>query len=358
MFWKTKKSTFKQRVDKFWAWFEPVAQQYFDMIEDGRCGDLAGPIGKQVDVIWPDFQWVFGPGPVHRGGHSFTLSGGGDPHGQFLAQQWLQAAPELKGWTFYASRQPGDITGDMQFDIEGHSFGIADLQLAPKLDEERQLVHVDVWHPEFCQASEGIRDTALFLILDEVLGEFGTGQWLGAINVVDAEPQEAIPSSLFRDYLHDLEVERGWRKLPPTESYTSYQLPNPSNEFARSDTVVGTTSHMRLIEDFLEASGPLPEDPLEGSGAEFAYIEFSSEVLPQGNEAEIRGQIEDSLAEYLELHGRVLGGAIGTRQSYIDLLLTDGAESLKRLKKGVRQSEILHDAQLNYFVMGKRSTSV
>ncbi len=63
-----------------------------------------------VNELSPGFAWVFGPG-ADGIGHSFTLSGEGVIHRQLLALQWLSRAPVINGWTFYAARQPGPISG-------------------------------------------------------------------------------------------------------------------------------------------------------------------------------------------------------------------------------------------------------
>ena len=353
MFWK-RNLTFKQRVDRYWRWFSEVAREFHDTIKAGDCGDLAGKIGPQVEALWVEFQWVFGPGPTERGGHSFTVSGGGNSHGQFLAHQWLQAAPALDGWTFYASRQPGAIFEGMAFGVGEHKFEVLELAAALELDEEQQRVHLAAWHPEFASCDKGTREMVLFLILDEVLGEFGTDQWLGKIDIVDHKPDGVIPAGQLRDYLHDLEVGRGWRKLPPTESYSSYQLPNQGDSFVRADTIVGTTSHMRLIGDYLDGGGQLSEDPLEGSGAEYRFLAFPTSSLRQGDEANSRGELEDQIGAALGDHGCVLGGAIGVERSYIDLLLTDGKESLRRLDAAVRQTRLPQGVELFDFVSGQR----
>src|SRR5262249_37179129 len=102
--------TFKSRVESFWHWYAQVADRFYRTIEGGKCPDLAPEVSASIDKMLPGFAWVFGPGP-DRQGHSFTLSGEGAPHRQLLCLYWSSRAPALKGWTFYASRQPGSIEG-------------------------------------------------------------------------------------------------------------------------------------------------------------------------------------------------------------------------------------------------------
>jgi hypothetical protein len=78
-------------------------------------------------------------------------------------------------------------------------------------------------------------------------------------------------------------------------------------------------------------NGQLEEDPLEGTGALFAYLAIDGSVFPDGRQSEVRGRIEDAVDEALTTaaSGRTLGGAYGFQQSYIDLVLFDGAGSRK-----------------------------
>jgi hypothetical protein len=64
---------------------------------------------------------------------------------------------------------------------------------------------------------------------------------------------------------------------------------------------------------------------------DFIFVTFPASILPKGREADVREEIEDLLTETLERDklGTVLGGALGTRLAYIDLMFFDGSRSLK-----------------------------
>ena len=93
--------------------------------------------------------------------------------------------------------------------------------------------------------------------------------------------------------------------------------------------MVGSTYISSIVLDFLNNEGTLPEDPLEGMGAELAYIAIDGSIFPDGQQTAVRGNIEDAVGDALDgdLSGRTLGGAFGIYESYIDLLLLGGANS-------------------------------
>ena len=358
MFGKKKKSrataTFKDRVDHFWKWYSAVAGDYYDAIEAGNCGDLLTEISIKVNEMWSDFAWVFGPGPEEKGGHSFTISGEGLLSRQLLAEYCVSRAPELPGWTFYSSRQPGAVSADVSIGMGEVSFDFGGLWVTPKLDEENEFIHLTAWHPAFETAEEGQGNTALFIMLDEVLGEHGTDQWLGEINTSDKELAGAIPVLELRDYLHDLEVERGWKEYPPSETYSVYQMDGPDDRFLRSDTMTGSSCYLDLIGNYLDEEGPLQTDPIAESGAEFVFISYPEATAPAGSEANFRGEIEDALEIEFDNSstGRLIGGALGIDNSYIDAVIFDGENSMAAITKVLRDRQLPSGTCVNFFVAG------
>ncbi len=364
MLWRKRKSsvdpTFKKRVEQFWDWYAKNSIRIFQAIEEGNFDEVHAEVSDNVAAMWSHLAWVFGPGPEEKGGHSFTISGEGILSRQFLADYWKSRAPELEGWTFYASRQPGEIRPGIAIEMDGEKFDFDGLWITPELDEEDQVVHITAWHPSFTSTEDNRRDTALFIMLDEVLGEHGTDQWIGRITKADTRLDGAFPALELRDYLHDLEIERGWKKLPPTESYTTYQVTEPDDRFLRSDTISGSTCHMRLVGEYLEAKGPIPHDEIEGSGAEFVFVAFPSEMVPLGGEVDYRSTVEEALGDVLASHhsGRILGGAIGLIHCYIDLILFDGDRSLEILARTLRELGLSDGSSIQSFIQGSEGRRV
>lgn len=364
MLWKKRDQpgnpTFKSRVDDFWNWFSGESERLHGAIESERFESIRDEVSGQVAQLWPHLAWVFGPETADKGGHSFTVSGEGILARQFLADYWLSCAPELEHWTFYSSRQPGEVHPEMCIEMKEARFDFAGLWITPELDEESETVNITAWHPMFEKVDEGMKDTALFIMLDEVLGEYGTDQWIGTIDKADNKLDGAFPAMELRDFLHDLEVEKGWKKLPPTESYSTYQLNQPDDSSLRSDTIGGSTCHMRLVGAYLDAGGPIDEDEIEDSGAEFVFISYPTEIAPQGSEVEFRGRVEDAITEVLdeEKSGRVIGGATGMIHCYIDLILFDGDNSLRSLTELLRSEGFPPGTSIQFFIRGNEGRRV
>lgn len=343
-------TSYKDRVAKFWDWFQEVAERFYDTIEAGRCEDLAPEVAKKLDEWFAPMAWVFGPGPDDVGGHSFTLSGDGNPHNQFLTEYWVERAPKISGWTFFPSRQPADLNPEHALRIGESLFSLGDMRFSQEVDEEQEVVHVQIYHPLFESLEEDTRLHITFLLLDEVLGEYGTGQWIGAIDTVTELPDNARPFTQLRDAIHDLEIEYKWQKMPPTQSGVVYRLePSGHETFHRGDVVLGSTVHIGLIEEYIHAAGDY-DNPLEDLGADFVYLELSNENLPSGSEAAFRGEIEDAINEKLEplRLGHSLGGAFSKSKTYIDFLITDPA-ALDVLQREIESKNLVGAKAIRYF---------
>jgi len=345
--------TYKTRVQQFWDWYTEVAARFYQTIEAGQSASLAPEVSAKVDESFPGFAWVFGPGANNQG-HSFTLSGEGDLHRQLLTQFWLTLAPSLPGWTFYAARQPTAIQGQ-RININDHVFNPIEFWLTPVVNQEKQKLDITVWHPMFDQMPERQRWTVLFLFLDQVLGEYGTGQWVGEIKLEPKRLADSIPLEELRDFTQKVQTEHGWKKLPPGESSAMYRPKEQHTRYLRGDIVTGTTMHLPLLNQYLKGNGELA-DPLKGTGADYVFVAFDAKILPAGKQVAVRGATEDALDVALRTaaSGRLLGGALGTQNAYIDLLLFDGSRSVDLVLRTLRERNLPDGTSLNYFAKEKR----
>jgi hypothetical protein len=198
----------------------------------------------------------------------------------------------------------------------------------------------------------------LFLFLDEVLGEYGTQQWIGEIKLNDGKLAEAMPLQELGDFLKKVETDTGWTKFPPGEAWVLYSQ-EPHDRFPRGDIVVGRTVHPELVNKYLAAEARL-EDPLAGTGADYVFISFDVSILPEGQESEARGAIEDSLDLALgsAASGRVIGGAHGARFAYVDLLVFDGEASLDIIQQVLREKNVPAGSSIDFFAKEKEENRI
>lgn len=139
------------------------------------------------------------------------------------------------------------------------------------------------------------------------------------------------------------------------EFWRWYSFETPHARWLRGDIVAGTTMNIPLINQYTMGQGDM-EDPLAGTGADYVFVAFAASILPPGRQVEIRAQIADALDAALRssASGRLLGGATGTLNAYIDLLLFDGANSIEIIKRVMREKGLPAGSSINYFAKEKQ----
>ncbi|WAC19963.1 hypothetical protein OVA24_01045 [Luteolibacter sp. SL250] len=347
---ENRENTFNDRVRRFWNWFQQVAPEFRQAIDDGRCGDLTDVTSQKVHELFPGFAWVYGPG--EHGGHSFTLSGEGVESRQLLALHWLSLAPRIEGWTFHASRQPGNPEG--YFEIGGTKFEAKGMWVTPVIDEEDERIDLTIWHPEWPRIEERQRWTVVFLFLDEALGEYGTKWWIGQIRFGDDRLAESFPLSELPEYVSGISAAKGWKKYPPGEAHNLFRISPGERSFPRGDLMTLSTAVPHLFYDYQKAEGQL-DDPFEGVGADYIYVRIPNGFLESGREVEQRAELEDVLDEALRKHaaGRLVGGGMGNRNCYVDLLIYDGKKSLDLVVGALGAYRLPKGATIEYFAKEK-----
>ena len=125
----------------------------------------------------------------------------------------------------------------------------------------------------------------------------------------------------------------------PDQRYSYYEFDPTDREELRYDIIIGTSCFSDLLNDYYQDS-TVTFDNLSSCGVKPCFLAFATkEDDDRSALLQIRHELEDRLQnEILGLKhsgaetGIVIGGAIGTRTVYIDLLLYDGLSSIDRIK--------------------------
>jgi hypothetical protein len=341
--------TFKRRVMAFWTWFAEVADRFHQAMDERRGGELTEEVSEAVDRCLPGMAWVFGPGE-NPGEHSFTLSGEGVQFKQLLAHHWLQLAPKINGWVFYADRQPTSEPGGFTIRMDNLDFGVLEFWVTPEIDEENEFVDLTVWHPLAEKADEGLCHTALFLVLDEILGEMGTCRWIGSIEFNQKKLAESMPISELKEFVEITRAERGWEFRYAWDSWSTYRIPEDkrSNK-PRLDTISGMCGSWQTFRDYLQDPDEF-EDPFREFHAEWIYLSFPTSILPAGKEVDAREAMGDAIVDALapEHGGILLGGSLGATLACIDLLIFDGVQSRQIIREAAQKAGFPADTRIEF----------
>ena len=258
--------TFNERVAEFWLWFQEVSPRFTETIDARKCADLTEETSTNVNKLYPDFAWVYGPGADNEG-HSLTLSGEGVEHRQLLALHWLNQASSIPGWTFYASRQAGPIKGHV-IEMDGLRIDPKEIWITPTLDGEAKKIDLVVWHHAWEHITENKCWTLVFLFLDEVLGEYGTKWWIGKISFGKDRLADSFPLEELGDYVAGTVRDSAWKRSAPGEEWTGYTIKPGEERYPRSDLLTLSTAAPELFRTYMDEKEAM-SDLLEGSGADY-----------------------------------------------------------------------------------------
>lgn len=338
--------TYKERVETFWQWYSSVAQDFYDTIEAGNCGDLAAELNPKIEELLPGMAWVFGPGENDEG-HSLTLSPEGYEPKQFLTTYWMERAPKLEGWTFYDARQAGGLES-VSISMNDVTYDAQSLWLTPGLDEDRQKIDITVWHPKFEHLDKSHQLQLLFIWLDHAIGEKGVRTWIGEIEIGQERLKEAIPISDLLEFTEELREKKEWNTQETIAKI--YEL-EPQEGPLRADSFMGTTICFSVISDYFRDFQPIEEDPVPDLGAHYMFLSIDRRNMPDEDLLEFRYKIDDAIEEALkgQQAGKTLGGGTGLNNAYIDLLIFDGQNSIDLITEAVAQFNLEYPVAIHPF---------
>jgi len=349
--------SFKERVAEFWETFANAAPRFLATIDAHRCADLEQETSSMVDKLSPELAWVYGPGANNQG-HSLTITGEGIEHRQLLARYWLSQAPEIPGWTFYASRQAGPIKGHV-IEIQDLRIDPKEIWVTPSPDHERQKIDLTVWHHAWEHISEKTRWTIVFLFLDEALGEYGTQMWIGELTFGKDRLANSFPLEELAGHVTDTVSNAEWKRGLPGDEWTVFRIKPCEGRHPRWDLISLSTSTPQLFQACMDEKETMP-DLLAGAGADYVYVSIERAFFPQGAEVAKRSEVEDALDAALrgQQSGQLIGGGQGTERGYIDFLIFDGSRSLEIVRDVLKELSVPAGTMIEYFARDKRARRI
>src|SRR6185436_11535980 len=111
------------------------------------------------------------------------------------------------------------------------NFDPMEFWLVPTVNVEEEKIDLQAWHPLFGAMEDGQRYMILFLFLDEALGEYGTGRWIGRVALESKRMGEAIPITEMKEFVDRVSSEYDWKGFPPGEGARLFEFKEPHNRF-------------------------------------------------------------------------------------------------------------------------------
>jgi len=197
-------------IAAFWAWWSTAKDQIADCCDgNGEFTDeLVAQIADRVHAIG-DVAWELQPGRVAN--HAFCLSPGGESADRVLTEMWRQRGPAADArWEYYPAKQA--VPPEHVLRYENVSLPQAQLVVVFERDDDIEKIHGTYWHPGFAELPVDDRGAALFILLDQVLGEDDVERWLGGIDLAAGPSDDAVPIAALQAAVEQLEREATGQK--------------------------------------------------------------------------------------------------------------------------------------------------
>lgn len=320
------KIPFSKRVADFWQWFTENEEELSRMVEnrnDYSSDDFIGLVARGTNLISENVNYNLG------GDYEFTFSVEGNTELFYIYPYLIEQMPaQFKDkWHFFPFNQGTDQS--FSFEMYGAKIEMANVAVEPAYNEENNTFSIRFYEPNLCTLPDNQCYNAYYIMMEIVLGEGMSYQYIGNVERADAPIIGMMPLTSLRGYIVETLKEQGKEIFDnPKEVYSGYRLEPQENEELRFDILTGTTCFTPLLSNYYNDSTDL-FDRLNSFGVQAAYIAFPYHNEQDGdmNAAfKFRCELEDALdAELLKPEGLglLLGGATGECNCYIDLLLFD-----------------------------------
>jgi hypothetical protein len=186
------KSLFKRESaeQKFWRWFQTVSDRFYQMSEADQ-EELFDLFQKHLQKVHNELVFEFSALPDSNGRREIVISADGLRELIPFVLKLVNTAPPFEKWEITAFRQRMEGT---EISYNGYRLSEETIFFTYEFSPEKDFIHVELFVDDFEEDMTG----ALFLILDNTLGEFQVMTKLGNIHFADLEgmkKEELLPLS-------------------------------------------------------------------------------------------------------------------------------------------------------------------
>ena len=341
---------FEERVNRFWKWFEEnekVISDYIDQKSDMSSEEIIEFVSNGVGLISNNLQFNFG------GNYEFTFTIEGKEYLFYLTPRIVAAMPEkLKSkWKFFPYMQKQDIA-DSNFRMYNKDLSFKEILVSVEYDENTNFFNLKFYNKKLNELEEDYAYNVFSIMLEHAVGENILKLYLlGDVEKADKKLDGMIELTKLYDFIMDTLKNKNKQIIAdPVNNYTVYKW-EPTDNFFREDIFMGSTCYMELIDDYANYNvDAFINISKMGARAVYLAYEFSEnedndfedeninqKLFDEGNK--ITDELESIMGEKgsgKEI-GIVLGNAYGITGGYIDLLLYNQDEFIKRAEEVLKK---------------------
>ena len=341
---------FEERVNRFWKWFqenEKVISDYIDQKSDMSSEEIIEFVSNGVGLISNNLQFNFG------GNYEFTFTIEGKEYLFYLTPRIVAAMPEkLKSkWKFFPYMQKQDIANS-NFRMYNKDLSFKEILVSAEYDENTNFFNLKFYNKKLNELEEDYAYNVFSIMLEHAVGENILKLYLlGDVEKAHKKLDGMIELTKLYDFIMDTLKNKNKQIIAdPVNNYTVYKC-EPTDNFFREDIFMGSTCYMELIDDYANYNvDAFINISKMGARAVYLAYEFSENEDNDFEDENINQKLFDEgnkITDELEIImgekgsgkeiGIVLGNAYGITGGYIDLLLYNQDEFIKRAEEVLKK---------------------
>ncbi len=323
-------TTFKERTKQFWDWFTANEEKLSALVQRDRSVEGDGEadvsfVSEGVSLLSEDLHFNIG------GDCEFTFAVNGKYEMFFLLPYVTANLPAkfLGKWSFFPYMQG---TGGRQFGLRMFDVAVGNdkVMVSAVPDGDGRTAGLRFYAKEWAGLEDNKCYSAFYTLMELSIGEALANVCVSEVNRADSIEKGMFPLTELEQWMIERLCEDG--KVPdPAERYFTYKIQPEDDGMPREDIFLGFTSCIPLLNGY-DSGERSSYSVFEEFGAKpvFLYYQYDDSGAERGVLLDERNAIMDRLeAEVLGERGSgkeiglILGGSVGERCFYIDLLLYD-----------------------------------
>lgn len=197
----------------FWQWFRQHDKAFFKTVKEHEKvdEDFLRKITPLLRQLSEDFYCV--TGMIDDNTAELIISTDGIIKAFVFAEEFVAAAPAIKGWRFTALKPSTDIV-TMGIEMDGYEFNSSNISFfSNDLPEYPDEIDITLVHEQYTEENSETITSGCLIYLDNLLGEYNTAIMVDVVQVAGKqEGQELIPIEKLQAYL-------SWRQKEFVEKY-------------------------------------------------------------------------------------------------------------------------------------------
>jgi hypothetical protein len=200
--------------DDFWNWFKKQEQSFFKTVKTHHKVDelFLSRLTPLLQQLNDDFYCVTGMADDDTA--ELIITTDGTVKDFVFAEEFIAAAPSMKGWKFTALKPPCDIES-MGIKMNDHDFDDSNISFYSNDHEEYpDEIDITLVHKDYTEENKETITSGSLIYLDNMLGEYNTAIMLDTVQVEGPSSgnSELIPIEKLQGYLL-------WRQKEFVEKY-------------------------------------------------------------------------------------------------------------------------------------------